>query len=203
PRSPTGVKNVGAATIGSGTTRPTTGSDTSPAASRHSRRPGPPNCDTTASSGSATSAPSVLTPSCCSRRCVSGSSGSTASGWEARNFASPPTGTMTAAPGFARVAATQETNFPRPQPTRNAKRGMRNAEQGLEERHGVGREFGPPRQFGAQREQRHPTASRGLARQVGSFGHCRVVNGTRIYPEDQGHRKARYFDGKLLIYFNF
>src|SRR5882724_1157947 len=67
-RSPTGVKNVRAATIGSGTIRPTTGSDTSPAASRHSRRPARPNCDTTASSGSATSAPSVLTPSCSSRR---------------------------------------------------------------------------------------------------------------------------------------
>src|SRR5436190_1602866 len=131
-RSPTGVKNVRAATIGSGATRPTTGSDTSPAASRHSRRPARPNCDTTASSGSATSAPSVLTPSCSSRRCVSGSSGSTASGCEARNFASPPTGTITASPGFARVAATQETNFPLPHPTRNAERGSGNAEQASE-----------------------------------------------------------------------
>src|SRR5439155_1179241 len=103
-----------------------------PAGRSHSRRPARPNCDTTASSGSAASAPSVLMPSCSSRRCVSGSSGRTASRWEARNFASPPTGTMTASPGLARVAATQETNFPRPHPTRNAERGSGNAEQASE-----------------------------------------------------------------------
>src|SRR2546426_282491 len=112
--------------------RPPTPSNRSPAASRHRRRPARPNCDTTASSGSATSAPSVLTPSCSSRRCVSGSSGRTASRWEARNFRSSPGRTIRAAPGRARVAATQETNFPLPHPTRNAERGRPNAEHASE-----------------------------------------------------------------------
>src|SRR5206468_1622135 len=40
-----------------------------------------------------------------------------------------PGRTITASPGRARVAATQETNLPFPHPTRNAERGSGNAEQ--------------------------------------------------------------------------
>jgi hypothetical protein len=42
---------------------------------------------------------------------------------------------------------------------------------GCEQRHGERREFGPSRQFGAQREQRNPAACGGIARQVGHPGH--------------------------------
>src|SRR5439155_1319982 len=106
-----------------------TGSTATPAAGCHSLRPAPPNCETTASSGNAASRPRVLSPSWRSRRCVSGSSGRTASGWAERNGASSPGRTITASPGRARVAATQETNLPFPHPTRNAERGSGNAEQ--------------------------------------------------------------------------
>src|SRR5207247_8932793 len=45
-------------------------------------------------------------------------------------FRSSPGRTMTDPPGFARLAATQETNFPRPHPMRNAECGVRNFREG-------------------------------------------------------------------------
>src|SRR5882762_9096165 len=44
---------------------------------------------------------------------------SAAMGWAERNFPSPPAGTITASPGFARDAATHAANFPLPHPSRN------------------------------------------------------------------------------------
>src|SRR5438094_566357 len=102
---------------------------------------------------------------------------------------------MTAPPGFARLAATQETNFPRRQPPHPARM------VGPHQRHRERRELGLPGDLAAQREQRNPAARGAVAREMGVSGH---IFGRQWDPNISRRSRSPqggYWMDNLLVYF--